>query len=96
MTNKSSQGDILHFAAARLRVTGSGTLKLSLHSLDDIKVVTMSSVIMASATNIEPLKLTNYTNQRGQLVGTTTGINEVFNISKIVIFVKTLYSGYPQ
>lgn len=96
MGKSSSSSDILHFGAVRLRVTGAGILEQSLRSLDDINIVNMSDLDMQAATNREPLTLTNYIDQRGQYKLGTVRINETFEISKIVIFVKQLYTGYPQ
>lgn len=96
MSKSSSSGDILHFGATRFRVTGSGDLDLALKGLDDDPTVNLTSIAMQATTGREPLVLCNYISQRGRLVGQTTSINDSFNVSKIVIFVKTLYSGYPQ
>jgi hypothetical protein len=51
---------------------------------------------MQAATNKEPVVLSNFTDQRVQLELKTTELNEVFNISKIVIFAKPVATGYPQ
>lgn len=96
MATKSYDGSILHFAGTRLRVTGSGNLKLSLNSLQNVNVATLTPIPMADPTSREPVVLANFINQRGQLKFGTTVINEVFNISRIVIFVKPIWTGYPQ
>jgi hypothetical protein len=88
-------GEILHFNAIRLRVTGSGNLQLTMKSLDDVNTLALANTVMAATTNIEPTTLTNFIDQRGCLEGTTTLINETFNISKIVIFIRPIASGYP-
>lgn len=89
-------GEIIHFGAARLRVTGSGNLRCSLHSLDDIKNSILPVIAMSASTNKEPVILSNFSDQRGCLEFKTTAIDETFAISKIVIFVKATASGYPQ
>lgn len=89
-------GELLHFNAVRQRVTGSGNLKLFLNSLDDINTQQLESVAMSALTNREPTVLASFIDQRGQLIGKTTVIDEVFNISKITIYVKPIASGYPQ
>jgi hypothetical protein len=98
MAKSSSQGDILHFGAVRLRVIGVGELDLSLHSLDEGNVSTLVPYDMTpSITSYrEKVILANYIDQRGQLVLSTDSKDEIFEISKIVIFVKQLYTGYPQ
>lgn len=89
-------GEILHFNAARLRVTGSGSLKLYLRSLDEVKSSTLPTITMAATNNIEPTVLADYIDQMGYLEFGTTEINETFIVCKIVIFVKPVASGYPQ
>jgi hypothetical protein len=80
-----------------MRVLGSGNLQLLLHSLDDSSnSVTLTSIVLQATTNKEPTVLVNFIDQYGQLEIKTTEINETFEISKIVIFVKPTASGYPQ
>jgi len=93
---KNSVGELLHFNAVRLRVTGSGNLQLSFKSLDDVNVSQLVDLPMVAATNKEPTVLANYIDQLGCLEFKTTEINETFAICKIVIFVREVASGYPQ
>ena len=51
---------------------------------------------MAASTNIEPVSLANFTDQRAQIEFKTTEINETFSISRMVIFVRPTATGYPQ
>jgi hypothetical protein len=88
-------GEILHTVAVRLRVTGSGNLQLFLRSMDDIRNTQLVSQVMTATTNIEPTILANFEDQRTQLELKTTEINEVFIVSRIVVFVKATRSGYP-
>lgn len=92
----SSDGGLIHFGANRFRVNGSGYLQLFLRSLDDVRNVQLVSINMQTLTDQEPLVLSNFTNQRAQLEIRTTNIDDVFNISKITIFVKQVATGLPQ
>jgi len=87
---------IHHFAGVRLRVTGSGVLRTSLSSLDATNTFTLPTITMASTTDIEPFKLANFTNQRAQLIITTTAKDETFVISKITVFAKPLFNEFPS
>jgi len=94
---KSSSGDLLHFNAIRMRVTGSGNLNLSLHSIDEAShSVDLTPIALQSATNRLPTILANFIDQYGQLEVGTTEISETFDIDKIIIFVRPSMSGYPQ
>lgn len=94
---KSSQfnGEILHFNAVRLRVTGSGNLQQTISSLGYVNEFEMPVLAMSSRTNRELVTLADYKDQMGSLILKTTEIDETFSISKIVIFVKPIASGYP-
>ena len=90
-----------HFNAIRLRVLGIGNLKLNLLSLpnysgDPVTTLTLTPVVMSTSTAIQPTVLSNFVGQRAQLELTTTELNEVFKINRIIIFVRPIASGYPQ
>jgi len=90
-------GELVHFGTVRMRVTGAGNLQLFMHSLDEASNSdTLTAIPLQAATNREPTVLSNFIDQYGQLEIKTTQIDEVFEISKIVIFIKPVASGYPQ
>lgn len=86
---------VSHFGLVRLRLNGSGNLKLKLWSLDQVKSSTLVPLVMASSTNIEPTRLCNFTQQRAQLEIRTIGIDQTFKISKVIIFAKPVATSYP-
>lgn len=86
---------VSHFGLVRLRLNGSGNLKLKLWSLDQVKSSTLVPLIMASSTNVEPTRLCNFTQQRAQLEIRTIGIDQTFKISKVIIFTKPVATSYP-
>lgn len=96
MPKSSFIGEILHFNATRFRINGVGNLQLFFRSLDNMNNTQLTSIPMVLLTNREPTVLANFIDQRTQLEIRTIGINEVFTISKIVIFVRPIASGYPQ
>ena len=87
---------INHYGAVRLRATGSASLKLKLYSLDEVKQSTLTPIILSSSNNIEPNRLSNFTQQRAKLEIRTTEINESFLISKIIIFIKPTAKSWPE
>ena len=96
MAKNSFTGEILHFGIVRERVTGSGVLRQELISLSDVDTVTLPTITMQAATAREPTILANVNQQRAYLHGFTTDIDETFEISKIVIYIRPVASGYPQ
>jgi len=92
----SSVGEnIMHFGAVRMRLTGTGSLLMSLFSLDDIKSQTLVPFTMQSSTNIQVTRLSNFNEQRAALRLRTTEINEFFRINRIILFTKEIYTSYP-
>lgn len=91
-----SAGELIHhFGMIRMRVTGSGNLKMRLLSFDETTSSTLNSFSLSATTNREPTRLANFSEQRAQLEFKTTEINEHFVISKIIIFTKPIAVEFP-
>lgn len=88
--------NILHIAAIRLRVVGSGNLNSTLMDMDSVQIRPLAAITMAAATEYEPDVLTNFKSQRSMLKLGTTVINEIFTITKIIAFYKALWTEYPR
>lgn len=88
--------NIHHFSHIRLRVTGSGVLRMTWYSLDDERSKALPNLTMATTTRIMPTKLSNFVEQRARLEFKTTAIDEYFIITRIVIFTKEYGSEYPM
>jgi hypothetical protein len=88
-------GELLHVVGARLRVTGTGNLRTSLHSLDGVRSNQLVNIAMQTTTNREPTILSNFQEQRVQLKIETMEENEFFRISRIIVFIKPVAESYP-
>jgi phosphoenolpyruvate carboxylase len=88
-------GQTLHCVGARIRVTGNGNLVSTLYSLDDVRSQGLQDIVMASPNRIEPTILANFQEQRMKIRLETTVIDEIFNISRIVLFIKPVAESYP-
>lgn len=95
-SNTSNEEVINHYGAIRLRVNGSASIRPTLFSLDEIKQNALVAITIEEKTNKEPNRLANFTQQRAKLELRTTEINEVFQISKIIIFAKPVAKSYPE
>lgn len=98
---KSHGESINHFNALRLRILGLGNLIVKLNSLPDssgdaVTTLTLNSVVMSNSTAIQPTVLSNFVEQRAQFELKTTEINEVFKITRIIVFMRPIASSYPQ
>lgn len=91
----AGEGFINHYGFVRLRVTGSGNLKMRLLSLSETKTKTLTPLTMTSSTDKEITKKCNFTQQRAQLEIKTTEIDETFVISRIIVFIKPVAEAYP-
>lgn len=87
--------NILHFGAVRLRVTGSGSLRMQLIDLDETGTETLVPLTLASAPGREPTRLCNHKTQRVKLKLFTTAIDEVVRVNRIILYAKELYTSYP-
>jgi hypothetical protein len=95
-TSEGSVGEgISHFAAIRIRLNGTGNLKMSVHSLDNVRSKTLVPFAMQTSTRIIPTRLVNFMEQRASFTLKTTEIDEKFRINRIVIFTKTVFTSYP-
>lgn len=84
-----------HVVSVRMRVVGTGNLKLTLADLDDVQQQNLVDLPMTPTTRIEPLRLANFQSQRIRLVGKVTEINEYFRIARIIVFAKPVAQEYP-
>lgn len=87
---------INHFNAVRLRVLGTGNLKLKLIALDEVTEIDLADVTMSSAPSNFPTVNTNFVQSKCQLEIKTTEMNESFLIKEVLIYSKPLYTSYPQ
>jgi hypothetical protein len=95
ISEQSSGENISHFAAIRIRLNGTGQLKMKVYSLDDIREKELVPFTMANATRIIPTRIVNFMEQRAAFELKTTEIDEVFRINRIVIYTKEVFTSYP-
>jgi|SRR5215510_2354235 len=96
-SSTGSSGEIIsHFAGVRFRVNGTGSLRMTLFSLDDVLSVTLVPLTMATLTRVQPTRLVNFTEQRASLEIKTTAIDEFMSVNRIVLLVKEVASEWPS
>jgi len=84
-----------HFVGIRLRVEGSGNLQLRLISPSEVRQNVLVPLVMQSPTDETKTKLANLKAERTQLEFKTTEIDEIFSLSKIMIYYKPVSDGNP-
>jgi hypothetical protein len=95
LSEQSSGESTSHFGSIRIRVDGTGFLRLSAFSLDDLNSKLMVPLLMAPKNRYSPTRIVNFVEQRATFELKTTGIGEKFRINRIIIFSKELYKSYP-
>ena len=94
--SKSANEEVVnHYGAIRLRITGSANIKLALHSLDEVMTSPLLDMPIQSRTGVEPTRLSNFTQQRAKLELRTTEMDETFQVTKIIVFVKPVAKSLP-
>lgn len=92
----SSGENILHWNAIRIRVNGTGALKMRLFSLDDIRSKQMVDVSMSMLPGRHHTVLANFLSERVSLEIQTNNINDFFRINRIILFSRFHATSYPQ
>jgi hypothetical protein len=94
--SEASLGEnISHFGSIRIRLNGTGNLKMSVFSLDDVRSKTLVPFTMATSTRIIPTRIVNFMEQRAAFELKTTEMDEKFRINRIVIYMKEVFTSYP-
>lgn len=95
LSEQSSGESTSHFASIRIRVDGTGLLRLAVFSLDELTSKLLVPLQMAPKNRFSPTRLVNFVEQRATFELKTVRFNEKFRINRIVIFTKELYRSYP-
>lgn len=86
---------ICHYAGITVRVTGSGQLRPSWHTLDAGKSKTLAPIPLPWARGKFPFRLGGFTAQRAALRIEMTAVNEHFAINRVILWCAPLWTGYP-
>lgn len=93
LSERSSGESVSHFAAIRIRLVGTGHLKMKAYSLDDIKSKELVPFTMSATNRVIPTRLVNFMEQRASFELKTTELNERFRINRIVVFQRKVFSS---
>ena len=85
-----------HFAGARLRISGSGTLQSKFYGLDSSVTNILPNQILSATPGKEYFLLGTLVSQKARLEMKTTAINETFKLNRYTVFVKPIYTSYPS
>lgn len=88
-------GDIVHSVGARYRIRGSGMLRTRMWNLDNVRYQNLDDIDLDTASSREKTIITNFQDQGIQIQFRTIHIDEHFNLTKIICFVKPVAESYP-
>jgi len=86
---------ISHYTAVRMRITGTGVLRMKMHSLDNVFVKDLKNLVLEPTTNREPTRLMNFMQQRAAFSANVEELDEFFRINRIILFTKATFTSYP-
>jgi hypothetical protein len=87
---------INHFTAIRMRLKGTGNIKGTLFSYDEVQSDILNPTAMSSVTDDPVTLLADFTSFVAKLRLEITEIDESFNISQIIIYSKPVASSFPM
>lgn len=88
--------NLIHFGGVRYRISGSGNLLSTYLGMDSVLTNTLAAIALSNTPGREPFLLANLVSQRARLQFTTTVINEVAKVNRVILYTKDIYTGYPQ
>jgi hypothetical protein len=91
------EGDdnLLHYGGVRFRITGTGNLLPVLFSMDGSITNTLATIALSATPGKEPFVLANLVSQRAKLQISTNVINETFNVNRLNLYTRGIYTSYP-
>lgn len=88
-------GNIVHSVGIRYRIRGTGIFRTRMWNLDAVRYQELNNINLDTPSSREKTIITNFQDQGIQIQFRTIHIDEVFNVSKIVCFVKPVAESYP-
>jgi len=90
-----SKGEVFHHGGVRLRVYGSGLLRLTVTTLDGAQVTNLTSIQLAPTPGIYPMRTFNAQSEKITIRGQMISIDEYLVVTKMWAFVRQLWLTRP-
>jgi hypothetical protein len=88
-------GHIVHSVGVRYRVRGEGLLRTRMWNLDNVRMQHLNNINLDTPSSREKTIIANFQDQGIQIQFRTIHIDEIFNMSKLICFVKPVAESYP-
>lgn len=92
---KGILGQIVHSVGARYRVRGDGLFRTRMWNLDNVRMQHLNNIDLETASSREKTVIANFQDQGIQIQFRTIHIDEHFNMTKLICFVKPVAESYP-
>jgi hypothetical protein len=86
----------IHVHSYRIRVLGSGNLHATLYTLNSVRSQPLTDIVLTPTSAREQTVLSNFISQRVMLRLQTNVIDNTFDITRVILFLKTLWTQKPQ
>ncbi len=87
---------IIHLGMVKTRAVGSGTMALSVNTFDDLDGINLLGLPLTATSNKVLQRLVNYSAQGIMFRGAATILDDSVEIQDITLFLKQIYTEYPQ
>jgi hypothetical protein len=91
----TQNGEILHFAGIRFRISGSAALMIQLSSEDMQKVINIRDLLISSLPGKHYFKPINFTNEKMRFRVRADKFGEYFRLNNYTVFAATLWNTRP-
>lgn len=95
-TIHDDEENVLHIGGFSVRALGSGRLHSLLEDLDSIDSQILRDIALQEADEYEPFRLANFKSQRSKLTLYNDQLTSWFDITRIVVYVKKLWTDYSR
>lgn len=95
-TIHDDEENILHVGGFSIRVVGDLPLHPILYDLDSVDNQILDDIILTETNEFEPFKLANFKSQRTKLKLYNDQMSAYFDITRIVLYVKKLWTDYSR
>ena len=88
--------NVIHTHSYRIRIVGLGNLHATLYTLNSVRSQTLADIVLTPTSSREQTILSNFSSQRIMLRLYTDVIDHTFDITRIIMFLKSLWTQKPQ
>jgi hypothetical protein len=90
------EADVSHYAGTRMGISGQGTVKQVLQSVDYIHTLQFGNNILRTSNNRSPFSLANFVDQHASVRIYMDQLDDFMRVDQLIIFIKPVFTDYPR